>query len=62
MLIFKQFKLCILTLAGSLLATFSPDPDPGLGIRCVAWHPSGSFIAVGGYDDKVLKNLATNFY
>ncbi len=26
---------------------------PGLGIRCVSWHPSGSFIAIGGYDDKI---------
>ncbi len=38
---------------GVHLATFTPDPDPGLGIRCVSWHPSGMFIAVGGYDDKV---------
>ncbi|TDL28690.1 WD repeat-containing protein 8 [Rickenella mellea] len=48
-----EYKLCIFTLPGTLLATFAPDPDPGLGIRCVAWHPAGSFIAVGGWDDKI---------
>ncbi|KAL5534433.1 hypothetical protein ACEPAG_895 [Sanghuangporus baumii] len=48
-----EFKLCILTLTGTLLSTFTPDPDPGLGIRCVSWHPSGSFLAVGGFTDKI---------
>ncbi|KAG6818038.1 hypothetical protein H0H87_009193 [Tephrocybe sp. NHM501043] len=37
---------------GNTVATFSPERDPGLGIRCVAWHPSGMFLAVGGWDDK----------
>ena len=40
-------------MTGSLLATFTPDPDPYLGIRCVSWHPTGLFIAAGGYEDKV---------
>lgn len=48
-----QYKLYIMTLAGDLIATFGPDPDPGLGIRNVAWHPSGMFLAVGGWDEKV---------
>ncbi|KAI5122576.1 hypothetical protein M0805_004793 [Coniferiporia weirii] len=48
-----EFKLCILSFPGTLLSTYVPDPDAGLGIRCVAWHPSGSFIAIGGYDDKI---------
>ncbi|GAA5839349.1 hypothetical protein JCM11251_003957 [Rhodosporidiobolus azoricus] len=25
----------------------------GLGIRCVEWHPSGEFVAVGGYDGRI---------
>ncbi|GAA5914356.1 hypothetical protein JCM6882_008170 [Rhodosporidiobolus microsporus] len=25
----------------------------GLGVRCVEWHPSGEFVAVGGYDGRV---------
>lgn len=25
----------------------------GLGIRNVSWHPSGDFLAIGGYDEKV---------
>ena len=25
----------------------------GLGVRSVEWHPSGRFLAVGGYDDAV---------
>jgi hypothetical protein len=41
------------TLAGDLQATFTPDPDPGFGIRNAVWHPSGMFLAVGGWDDKV---------
>jgi len=48
-----EYKLCIFTLPGTLLSSFTPSPDPGLGIRCVSWHPSGSFIAIGGYDDKI---------
>ncbi|THU93629.1 YVTN repeat-like/Quino protein amine dehydrogenase [Dendrothele bispora CBS 962.96] len=48
-----EYKLYILTLAGNLLTTFTPNPEPTLGIRQVAWHPSGAFIAIGGYDDKI---------
>ncbi|PPQ63010.1 hypothetical protein CVT24_006116 [Panaeolus cyanescens] len=48
-----RYKLHVVSLAGDLLTTFSPYPDPILGIRKVAWHPSGTFIAVGGWDDKV---------
>lgn len=48
-----EYKLYILTLAGNVLHSFTPDPDPGIGIRTVAWHPSGTFLAIAGYDDKV---------
>lgn len=48
-----QYKLHILNLAGNNVASFTPDVDPGFGIRSVAWHPGGMFIAVGGWDDKV---------
>ncbi|KAF8516348.1 hypothetical protein JB92DRAFT_2260160 [Gautieria morchelliformis] len=48
-----EYKLYILTLAGHLLATFVPEQEPALGIRSVVWHPSGSFLAVAGYDDKI---------
>jgi len=40
-------------MAGHLQATFTPDQDSGLGIRAVAWHPAGTFLAIAGYDDKV---------
>ncbi|GLB36033.1 putative WD40 repeats [Lyophyllum shimeji] len=55
-----EYKLYVLNLAGIVIATFSPDRDPGLGIRCVSWHPSGMFLAVGGWDDRVhiLDNLS----
>lgn len=43
----------MVTLAGDTLTSFSPSADPGLGIRIVAWHPSGIFLAIGGWDDKV---------
>jgi len=42
-----------MNLAGHHLGTFEPEPDPGLGIRCVSWHPSGTMLAVGGWDDKI---------
>ncbi|KAJ8517990.1 hypothetical protein ONZ45_g4900 [Pleurotus djamor] len=48
-----EYKLHILSLAGSVVGSFTPEPDPGFGIRGVAWHPTGMFIAVGGWDDKV---------
>ncbi|KZP10515.1 WD repeat-containing protein 8 [Athelia psychrophila] len=48
-----EYKLTILTLAGALLATFTPAPDPGFGVRAVAWHPSGALLAVGGWDDTI---------
>ncbi|KAF9076159.1 WD repeat-containing protein 8 [Rhodocollybia butyracea] len=48
-----EYKLYILTLAGDRLASFSPEPQPTLGIREVVWHPSGMFLAVAGWDDKV---------
>ncbi|KAF9056497.1 WD repeat-containing protein 8 [Panaeolus papilionaceus] len=48
-----EYKLQIVTLAGDHLTTFSPQPDPILGIRRVSWHPTGTFIAVGGWDDKI---------
>lgn len=48
-----QYKISIISLAGNLQGTFTPTPDPGFGVRSVAWHPSGMFLAVGGWDDKV---------
>ena len=49
----EQYKLYVLSLAGDLLGTFCPDPDRGFGVRAVTWHPSGAFLAVAGWDDKV---------
>ncbi|KAH9942622.1 YVTN repeat-like/Quino protein amine dehydrogenase [Amylocystis lapponica] len=50
-----EHKLHVLSLAGTLLGTFAPtgDADPGFGVRAAVWHPSGLFLAVMGYDDKV---------
>ncbi|KAF9015498.1 WD repeat-containing protein 8 [Cyathus striatus] len=55
-----EYKLYIVTLAGTTVASFSPEPDPGFGIRCVSWSPNGMMVAVGGWDDKVfiLDNLS----
>lgn len=52
-----QYKISILSLAGDVQGTFSPSPDPGFGVRSVAWHPSGMFLAIGGWDDKVSVTL-----
>ena len=51
-----QYKLFIYTLAGTLQGSFSPTEEPGFGIRCVSWHPTGAYLAVGGWDDKVDKS------
>ncbi|KAI0320374.1 YVTN repeat-like/Quino protein amine dehydrogenase [Amylostereum chailletii] len=48
-----EYKLFILSLTGEVLGSFSPDPDPGFGVRNVAWHPSGMFLAVAGWDEKI---------
>ncbi|KAH7885892.1 WD repeat-containing protein 8 [Phlebopus sp. FC_14] len=48
-----EYKLYVISLAGNIQGIFSPCPDPGFGIRSVAWHPSGMFLAVGGWDDKI---------
>ncbi|KAG8991934.1 hypothetical protein FRB90_001157, partial [Tulasnella sp. 427] len=51
-----DYKLHIITLTGNLVASFTPpEPDTalGLGIRSVVWHPTGAFLAVGGWDDKI---------
>ena len=57
-----DYKLYIYNLAGRQIATFEPEEITTLGIRTVAWHPSGLFLAVGGWDDKVLSFLRTVFY
>ncbi|KAH9968845.1 quinon protein alcohol dehydrogenase-like superfamily [Russula dissimulans] len=48
-----EYRLYILSLAGDVLGSFRPDPDPGFGIRNVVWHPSGMFLAVSGWDNKI---------
>jgi hypothetical protein len=48
-----QYKLYVLALSGRVMATFTPKNDPGLGIRSTAWHPGGTFLALGGWDSKV---------
>ncbi|KAJ8083896.1 hypothetical protein PM082_002662 [Marasmius tenuissimus] len=47
------YKLYVITLAGKVLASFTPDPEPALGIREVGWHPTGAFLAVCGWDDRI---------
>jgi WD40 repeat protein len=48
-----EYKLHILSLAGDVQASFSPKPNPGFGVRNAAWHPTGMFLAVAGWDDKI---------
>ncbi|KAI0307923.1 Quino protein amine dehydrogenase [Multifurca ochricompacta] len=48
-----EHRLFVLSLAGDVLGTFQPDPDSVFGIRNVVWHPSGMFLAVGGWDNKI---------
>lgn len=48
-----EYRLYVLSLMGDIQGTFSPNVDPGFGIRNATWHPTGMFIAVGGWDDKI---------
>ncbi|KAG2154719.1 WD repeat-containing protein 8 [Suillus clintonianus] len=48
-----EYKLHILSLAGDVQGTFSPEPNLGFGVRNAAWHPTGMFLAVAGWDDKI---------
>lgn len=54
-----EYKLHILSLAGDVQGTFSPKPNPGFGVRNAAWHPTGMFLAVAGWDDKVCASAVT---
>ncbi|KAI0348400.1 YVTN repeat-like/Quino protein amine dehydrogenase [Trametopsis cervina] len=48
-----EYKLFVLSLSGSVLGSFIPETDRGFGIRSVAWHPSGAYLAVSGWDDRI---------
>ncbi|CAL1695316.1 unnamed protein product [Somion occarium] len=48
-----EFRVYILNLSGNTVGSFTPDLDPGYGIRSVVWHPSGFFLLVAGWDDKI---------
>lgn len=51
-----QYSLCIYTPTGRMLHRHvleKQDGPLGLGLKRVAWHPSGRFIALGGFDDKI---------
>ncbi|KIK46409.1 hypothetical protein CY34DRAFT_411345 [Suillus luteus UH-Slu-Lm8-n1] len=52
-----EYKLHILSLAGDVQGTFSPKPNPGFGVRNAAWHPTGMFLAVAGWDDKLSSKI-----
>lgn len=51
-----NYQLFLYTLDGQNVASYTPYSDPsqfGLGARVVSWSPTGQFLAVGGYDQKV---------
>ncbi|KAI0814883.1 YVTN repeat-like/Quino protein amine dehydrogenase [Irpex lacteus] len=48
-----EYRLHVISLSGDVLGSFSPENDRGFGIRNVAWHPSGAYLAVSGWDDKI---------
>ncbi|KAG1652112.1 WD repeat-containing protein WRAP73 [Nymphon striatum] len=47
-----EFKVILYSLDGIILGSYSAYKW-SLTIRCVSWSPSGQFIAVGSYDQKV---------
>jgi WD40 repeat protein len=58
-----QYGLFIHSPLGPLLNSFSytsasfssssTSEDPGLGVRCMTWAPTGDWIALGGWDGKI---------
>ncbi|ORY78011.1 hypothetical protein BCR35DRAFT_342395, partial [Leucosporidium creatinivorum] len=53
--VLTDYILHIYTPDGRLLKTFTPYSSGwvGLGIRKVEWHPTGDWLAVGGWDGKI---------
>lgn len=49
----SEFKVVIMNLTGQHIATFIPTDDPLLGVRHILWHPSGTYLLVGGWDSKL---------
>jgi WD40 repeat protein len=49
-----EYKMYIYYPDGRLVTCFSAY-DGGLGIKSVTWSPSSQFLAIGSYDQKVLK-------
>lgn len=52
----SQYGLYIYSPTGRLIHQHVLDQKNGLlglGIKRVIWHPSGRFLAVGGFDDKI---------
>ena len=50
------YRLFLYTLDGECVSSYIPYPEPhsyGLGLRSVSWSPTGQFLAVGGYDQKL---------
>lgn len=44
-----DYRLYVIALDGSCLLDYCAYPD-GLGIKTVAWSPTGQMLAVGSYD------------
>lgn len=48
-----KYKVLIYTLDGRCQSTYSAY-EMALGIKTVAWSPTGQFLAIGSYDEKVM--------
>ncbi|CAL4253458.1 unnamed protein product, partial [Meganyctiphanes norvegica] len=47
-----EYKVLIYSLSGSCLSSYSAY-QWALGVKCLTWSPSGQFLAIGSYDQKV---------
>lgn len=47
-----KYKVLLYTLDGRCVSKFSAY-DSALGIKSLAWSPTGQFLALGSYDEKV---------
>jgi WD40 repeat protein len=47
-------KVFIYTADGNFYRTYTDDDDQGLGVQCIEWSPDSQYLAISGYDNRVM--------